>query len=494
MSFTEVLDTIATFIGGIYKPTLFISLLVANFTTFLMILHKPYMYLGLFCTRKFKPAKAYHKYGVIIPARNEEAVIKNLIDSIKAQDYPKEYITIFVVADNCTDNTAKIARENGAVCYEHFNENERTKGFALKYIFEQIEKDYGTQSFEGYFIFDADNLLKKDYISRMNDSFDAGEKIITSYRSTKNWNESSVVSLYGLHWLKSIRFNHRPRSVLRLATNIQGTGFLFASEIVKNGWKYTSLTEDRSLTADCVVEGYQISYNNDAIFYDEQPTSLRVSLRQRLRWAKGHLQAFAESGFKLFINIFWNRNTKRREGEKWYCYLGRNIRNRFMCFDTFAQLTPISLISAFRFVVWSLFFKSFYFYTTGGNITLFGKNTCGKGTLTSKIMYPIIGHIKIHLEPGIGGLFLCLLLTLVARLIYRIGTYVSKLWIGAYLFIIERKRTMRISFWRKVWYCLLFPMYDVIERYAKIAALFMKVEWKPIPHTSKITIDDINEE
>ena len=177
MSFTEVLDTIATFIGGIYKPTLFISLLVANFTTFLMILHKPYMYLGLFCTRKFKPAKAYHKYGVIIPARNEEAVIKNLIDSIKAQDYPKEYITIFVVADNCTDNTAKIARENGAVCYEHFNENERTKGFALKYIFEQIEKDYGTQSFEGYFIFDADNLLKKDYISRMNDSFDAGEKL-----------------------------------------------------------------------------------------------------------------------------------------------------------------------------------------------------------------------------------------------------------------------------------------------------------------------------
>ena len=137
----------------------------------------------------------------------------------------------------------------------------------------------------------------------MNDSFDAGEKIITSYRSTKNWTESWIASTYAIHWLRSIRWRHRARSFLHLATNIQGTGFLFSNEIVKDGWKYTSLTEDRSLTADCVVEGYEISYNNDAIFYDEQPISLKVALRQRLRWSKGHLQAFAESGWGLFKNI-----------------------------------------------------------------------------------------------------------------------------------------------------------------------------------------------
>ena len=137
------------------------------------------------------------------------------------------------------------------------NPDERTKGFALKYLFEQIQRDYGITSFEGYFIFDSDNLLKKDYISRMNDSFDAGEKIITSYRATKNFSENWIASTYALHWLRSIRTRHRARSFLHLATNIQGTGFLFASEIVKDGWKYTSLTEDRALTADCVVEGYE---------------------------------------------------------------------------------------------------------------------------------------------------------------------------------------------------------------------------------------------
>ena len=88
----------------------------------------------------------------------------------------------------------------------------------------------------------------------MNDAFDSGEKIITSYRNTKNFDENWIASTYALHWIRSIRTNHRARSVLRLATNIQGTGFLFSNEIVQDGWHYTSLTEDRALTADAVAQ------------------------------------------------------------------------------------------------------------------------------------------------------------------------------------------------------------------------------------------------
>ena len=117
-----------------------------------------YWIIGFFFTRKFKPAKNYHKYAVCIAARNEEPVIGNLIHSIKRQDYPSDLVTIFVVADNCTDNTAKIACEHGAICYERFNDKDRTKGFALQFLFENIRKDYGIDAFEGYFIFDADNL------------------------------------------------------------------------------------------------------------------------------------------------------------------------------------------------------------------------------------------------------------------------------------------------------------------------------------------------
>ena len=248
----NLFGSLADIMSRAYGPALAISGMIGTLMALFVIQDKPYKVLGLFVTRKFKRAEHNHKYAILIPARNEETVIGNLINSIKKQDYPQDLITIFVVADNCTDNTAQIAREKGAICYEHHNPDERTKGFALKYLFEQIQRDYGITSFEGYFIFDSDNLLKKDYISRMNDSFDAGEKIITSYRATKNFSENWIASTYALHWLRSIRTRHRARSFLHLATNIQGTGFLFASEIVKDGWKYTSLTEDRALTADCV--------------------------------------------------------------------------------------------------------------------------------------------------------------------------------------------------------------------------------------------------
>ena len=93
----------------------------------------------------------------------------------------------------------------------------------------------------------------------MNDAFDSGEKMVTSYRNTKNFDENWITMSFVLHWYRSIRMNHRARSFLRLATNIQGTGYLFANEVVQNGWHYTSLTEDRGLTADAVSQGYRIS-------------------------------------------------------------------------------------------------------------------------------------------------------------------------------------------------------------------------------------------
>ena len=108
-------------------------------------------------------AKKQHKYGIVISARNEKNVIGNLLDIIKKQDYPQELLTVFVVADNCTDNTAEIARKKGAVVYERFDNDHRTKGYALEFLFDKIENDYGRDSFEGYFVFDADNLLKEDF-------------------------------------------------------------------------------------------------------------------------------------------------------------------------------------------------------------------------------------------------------------------------------------------------------------------------------------------
>lgn len=245
-----------------------------------------YAIVGLFATRRFAPARRQHRYAIVIAARNEEAVIGRLLESIRLQDYPSELLTVFVVADNCTDGTAQAARSGGAVCYERCDPDHRTKGYALEYLFSCIARDYGTDAFEGYFVFDADNLLNRDYVSRMNEAFDAGERIVTSCRASKNFGDNWISASYALHWLRTVRMEHRARSVFGLATRIQGTGFLFASELVKNGWHYTSLTEDRAFTADAVAAGYPISYCDAAVFYDEQPVSLRIALRQRIRWPR----------------------------------------------------------------------------------------------------------------------------------------------------------------------------------------------------------------
>ena len=452
-----------------------------------------YFVIGMFFTRKFKPSKVKHKYGIVIAARNEKYVIGNLLDSINKQDYPKELLTTFVVADNCTDNTAAIAKKNGAIVYERFDEYHKTKGYALQFLFEKIEADYGIKNFDGFFVFDADNLLKDNYISKMNDAFSSGVKIVTSYRNTKNFDENWIASTYALHWIRSIRTNHRARSVLHLATNIQGTGFLFANEIVRNGWHYTSLTEDRALTADAVAQGYEITYQDEAEFFDEQPVSLKVALRQRLRWSKGHLQAFAESGPYLFVNIFmgkryirtrWNKKTevKTSLGKRFL----ESIRHRFASFDTLVQLTPISFINLCRWLIIMVFIYSCYVYANGANnVHLFAG-----GTWLAKMLRSV-NDLTVNLTPGVRAFFLAGLLTIWLRILYRLGNYFVSMWLALYLFIIENARIKKMPFYKKILYIFTWPTFDIIGRYTTYIALFKKVEWKPIPHESKVTIDEL---
>ena len=493
------LMNIISSIGEHYLSWRHVYNVIGSVLAILMAYKTVYWLIGLFFTRKFKPAKKKHKYAILIAARNEKNVIGNLLDSINKQDYLSELLTTFVVADNCTDNTAEIARKHGAVCYERFDNEHKTKGFALQYLLEKIGEDYDRMSFEGYFIFDADNLLKNDYISKMNDAFDSGEKIITSYRNTKNFDENWIASTYAIHWIRSIRCNHRARSVLRLATNIQGTGFLFTNEIVKNGWHYTSLTEDRALTADAVAQGYRISYQDEAMFYDEQPTSLKVALRQRTRWSKGHLLAFIESGPYLFINIFfgklflktrWQEKKKKKEKKTFKSVMlsiVESIRHRFASFDTLMQLTPFSVFNLARWLIVVVIMYGCYCYNMGIN----GSNLFSGSTYLAKALRSLF-EIKIVVNPGINAFFVGMLISIWFRLLYRIGMYFQDMWIAVYVFIIERKNIKKISFMKKVLYTLTWPTFDIIGRYSTYAALFMKVTWKPIPHDSKVTIDDIH--
>lgn len=454
-----------------------------NFVSFLYKYRTIYKITGIFVTRKFEKTKNKHKYAVLVAARNEDNVIGQLVESIRAQDYPSELVTIFVVADNCTDNTAGVARDYGAICYERFDNKYHTKGYALQFLVECIRKDFGIEAFEGYFIFDADNLLKHDYISNMNDSFDDGEKIITSYRNTKNFDDNWISASYGIHWLRTVRNEHRARSFLRLATRIQGTGFLFANEIIKDGWNYTSLTEDRAFCADAVAKGYKISFNNKAEFYDEQPVDIKIAMRQRIRWAKGHLQALAETGPKLLWHIFYTGGAANREekdkNEPLYKRLINNIRLRFMSFDMLTVVFPRSLGSVIkRWLIYIL------------RVSL----VCG-GAITITLNYAPDFLKKTMKLFGIEALAQGEISTIIWLLFFTVSWivsgYINGIITAFYIYLIERKRIKPIKWYKKIWFCLTFPIFDQIGKIAMLIALFTKVEWKPIPHNASISIKEI---
>ena len=410
--------------------------LIGRVISYLVIYKKFYSILGFFTTRVFPPAAPNHKYAVLVAARNEEKVIGQLIDSIRSQEYPRDLVDIYVVADNCTDATAETARRAGAVVYERFDPDHRTKGYALQFLVNCLRRDKGIQAYEGYFFFDADNLLKSDFIARMNDAFDAGEKLITSFRNTKNFSDNWIAASYAIHWYRTIRNEHRARSVLRMATRIQGTGFLVANELLKDGWNYVSLTEDRELSAVATLAGYRITYNDAAEFYDEQPTDAKIMMRQRIRWGKGHLWAFVHYGPRLFAGIF--------------------SKNCLRCYDMFWTVIPRNLTSYVRRIAILVL----------STIVLFRAGETG-----TALAAPLMRYWKAVLS-GVGG----------------------AMFTAAYVLFMERDRVPRASLPKKLWFCFTFPIFDKVGLLSTIIALFRRVEWKPIPHTVEKSIAEMEQD
>lgn len=189
-----------------------------------------YLVAALLKKQKVFKAKKLHRYGVLIAARNEEAVIAQLIRSVRAQKYPEELIDIFVVADNCTDNTAQAAREAGAVVYERHNTYAVGKGYALRFLLENIFKNFGEYAYDGFFVFDADNILDENFISEMNNVFDNGYKVVTSYRNSKNFATTDQRG-YSIFFLREATQLNRARMMFGTAAAFPAPAFCSAARL-----------------------------------------------------------------------------------------------------------------------------------------------------------------------------------------------------------------------------------------------------------------------
>ena len=227
--------------------------------------------------------KKNHKFMAIIPAHNEAGVVANLIESLKNQDYDKNLLDIYVIADNCTDNTAQIAREAGAIVYERFDETKKTKGYALQWFLNKKVKD--GSDYDAFCVFDADNIVMPDFITQMNKKLCQGEEIVQGYRDIKNPTDSWISAGYAIFYWTMNRFYHLARYNVGLSPLINGTGFMVKMDIVrKEGWDTKTLTEDIEFSLKSIAKGRKLGWAVDAKVYDEQPIGFKQSWSQRSRW------------------------------------------------------------------------------------------------------------------------------------------------------------------------------------------------------------------
>ena len=265
---------------------------------------------------KEKPLKVNkeHKFMAIIPAHNEEDVVGNLVESLKNQNYPKDLYDIYVIADNCTDRTARVAREAGAIVYERYDETKKTKGYALDWFLQQkIEED---AQYDAICIFDADNIVDKNFIKSMNKKLCQGEDVVQGYRDIKNPTDNWITSGYALFYWTMHRFYHLARYNLGLSPLLNGTGFMVKFDIIKenNGWKTVTLTEDIEFSLQRILKGKKLGWATDAIVYDEQPTGFKQSWSQRSRWTVGHIQCIKEYTEKLADAVKENKTMLNFDG------------------------------------------------------------------------------------------------------------------------------------------------------------------------------------
>jgi cellulose synthase/poly-beta-1,6-N-acetylglucosamine synthase-like glycosyltransferase len=233
------------------------------------------------------------KFAVLIPARNEEAVIGSIIESIQLQDYPKELCDIYVIPNNCTDDTAGAARRAGANiidCVLPVN----SKGDAMGQAFDVLLcKDH-----DAYCVFDADNYADKNFLKEINNALCDGYKVAKGRNEAKNPYDSWVSGCYGLYFNTVSLFFNKARANLGLSAKPNGTGLAFHRSVIEKngGWNTVTLTEDAEFAANCAVAGERVAWVPDAVAYDEEPNSFAVSMRQRRRWISGIMQV---AGFRL---------------------------------------------------------------------------------------------------------------------------------------------------------------------------------------------------
>lgn len=379
---------------------------------------------GLLSYKRYPKSEVQKKYAFFIPARNEENVIANTIASIRAMDYPQDKITIFILANNCseTDRTAAIAKELGEEVFELKDSAVINVGMVIKRFFQYVKTRFGGfDAFDGYVRLDADNLVHKDYMSKLNDAFCVHPTVVTSYRANQNFNDGVKASLTCMLMSQSM-MAFRLFSGWGVNPIITGPGVLIGADVLTkmDGWNCTTISEDLELSAMLIKMKIKAHFCYDAIFYDEQPNKLKIAFRQRLRWTTGTFAVFRKYWFTMIARVF----------------------------------SKVGLSALFMVI---------------------GLVPMGFLTVTITTGFAVYGFVSAILQQSFTPAFMFIVMPVIFNIV--LGWFMAVL-----TFVVERKRINISSLPKRLLYIFAFPVSYAMQNIADFVRIFVRIKWKPIPH------------
>ncbi len=289
--------------------------------------------IGLKKQKRFEKAKQKHKFAIVVPARFESQVIGGLLDSIKNQTYDKDYIDTYVIVPDETDETINICKNYENTEAYILDHKVNCKGATLDAFFKDLLKN-NPDKYEGFFIIDADNILKEDFVELMNDAYDTGKyDIVLGGRSNKNYKDGWVSNCSLITFSLLNGLNNKARTKFGGCNILSGSGLLLDKKIIaeNGGWPWQSLTEDVELSQFSILKDYRSCYYEHARVYDEQPHNLKQNKKQIFRWVKGRSDV---------NKIYRNKVVKK-------CF-AKDTKHKVIIFDFLYGLVPaVTVVVAF---------------------------------------------------------------------------------------------------------------------------------------------------
>lgn len=225
---------------------------------------------------------------VVVPAHNEEAGLAHTLSALRASDYDPGRFCVVVVADNCTDNTAAVARQSGVRVIERSDPSRRGKGHALRLAFTRLVEE---ADWDAVVVCDADAIPAPDALRRLAARLAAGGEVMQSRYGVLDPDRTWFTRLTDLAFRCKTDWQYPGMVRLGMSIPLRGSGMAFSRRIIeKHGWSAASLTEDLDFSLDLLLGGQTVAYAPEAGFWHYMPPSPQAAQEQRRRWSAGETE------------------------------------------------------------------------------------------------------------------------------------------------------------------------------------------------------------